>query len=68
MHRQALTLIPGRLHHWTGADVENLADGIQLSQPAKQHDKGQFSITAVVEQPKSRTSRNACMHLIRHNT
>jgi len=50
-----LTLIPGRLHHWTGADVENLADGIQLSQPAKHHDKGQFSITAVVEQQKLRT-------------
>ena len=28
MHRQGLTLIPGRLHHWTGADIENLADGI----------------------------------------
>ncbi len=50
MHRQGLTLVPGRLHHWTGADVENLADGIQLSQPAKHRDKGRFSITAVDEQ------------------
>ena len=61
MHRQGLTLIPGRLHHWTGADVENLADSIQLSQPAKQHGKGQFSITAVVEQRKLRTSWE-CTH------
>ena len=63
MHRQGLTLIPGRLHHWTGANVENLADGIQLSQPAKHHDKGQFSITAVVEQQEA-TQLMGCAHAL----
>ena len=38
MHRQGLAPVPGGLDSGAGADVEHLADDIQLTQPAPLHD------------------------------